>query len=177
MGTPEFIVELRKHIGHDLLWLNGATAVVVRHPERSAAAGGSVPEGVAPRYAAAEVLLVRRSDNGAWTPITGIVDPGEHPAATAAREAREEAGVEIRVVRLAQVGVTKEVTFANGDRTQFIDHTFECEWVGGEARVSDEENTEVRWVPVAALDAEGGIPAHMRRRIAAALSGESAARF
>ena len=28
------------------------------------------------------ILLGRRSDNGNWAPITGIVDPGEEPAAT-----------------------------------------------------------------------------------------------
>lgn len=238
MGTPDFIIELRKHIGHDLLWLAGATAVVVRYPgsagDSAAAAAGSspastsaaaaassslaftsaaadarstsaaaaalppeasfavaddaapsagagssaaVPAGIHPRYAHAAILLVRRSDNGAWTPITGIVDPGEHPATTAEREAREEAGVQIRVLRLAQVAVTKPVTFANGDRTQFIDHTFECEWLGGEARVADEENTDVRWVAVRDLDAVAGVAPHMRRRIEAALSGESAARM
>lgn len=227
MGTPDFIIELRKYIGHDLLWLTGATAVVVRYPDSaavavdsspasaadSAASAGSaadsspastsaaalppeasfaaaddaapsagagssaaIPAGIHPRYAHAEILLVRRSDNGAWTPITGIVDPGEHPATTAEREAREEAGVQIRVLRLAQVAVTKPVTFANGDRTQFIDHTFECEWLGGEARVTDEENTDVRWVAVRDLDAVAGVASHMRRRIEAALSGESAAR-
>ena len=25
MSTPEFVLELRKKIGHDLLWLNGVT--------------------------------------------------------------------------------------------------------------------------------------------------------
>ena len=39
------------------------------------------------------MLLVKRSDNGAWTPVTGIVDPGEEPAVAAAREALEETGV------------------------------------------------------------------------------------
>ena len=62
MSTPEYILSLREKIGHDLLWLPGATAVVL-HEGR--------------------ILLGRRSDNGNWAPITGIVDPGEEPAATA----------------------------------------------------------------------------------------------
>ncbi|MBP0661747.1 NUDIX domain-containing protein, partial [Mycobacterium tuberculosis] len=70
MGTPDFVLELRKHVGSAPLWLAGATAVI-RDPD------------------AARVLLVRRSDNGWWTPVTGIVDPGEHPADAAVREAHE----------------------------------------------------------------------------------------
>ena len=37
--------------------------------------------------------MVKRSDNGEWTPVTGIVDPGEEPAVGAVREALEETGV------------------------------------------------------------------------------------
>lgn len=179
MATPAFILQLRKHIGRDLLWLTGATAVIVR--PAATTTGRQVPEGIDARFAESEVLLVRRGDNGAWTPVTGIVDPGERPAQTAVREAAEEAGVEICVERLAQVGVTDVKVFANGDQTQFIDHTFQCRWIAGEAHVADEENTEVAWVPVTELGADTGIPAqippHMRERIAAALSGEERARF
>ena len=57
MPTPEYILTLREKIGHDYLWLSGATAVIRRDSDH-------------------RVLLVRRSDNGAWTPVTGIVDPG-----------------------------------------------------------------------------------------------------
>jgi 8-oxo-dGTP pyrophosphatase MutT (NUDIX family) len=158
MSTPEFIRRLRRHIGHEPLWLAGATAVI---RDRSAGA----------------VLLVRRADSGAWTPVTGIIDPGEKPAAAAAREAEEEAGVRIEVRRLAQVGVTELITYGNGDQAQYIDHTFECEWISGEAHPADGENTEVRWVPEAELSTFDGIPPHMQGRMRAALSGEERARF
>ena len=74
--VPDFVLALRDKIGHDPLWLPGVTAVVRR---------------------ADQVLLVRRADDGSWTPITGISDPGEEPAVTAAREALEETGWDIRV--------------------------------------------------------------------------------
>ena len=32
------------------------------------------------------LLVVRRADDGRWTPVTGIVDPGEEPAIAAVRE-------------------------------------------------------------------------------------------
>ena len=61
------------------------------------------------------MLLVRRSDNGAWTPVTGIVDPGEDPHVTAVREVEEEACVVAEVERLVWVSATEVVTHVNGD--------------------------------------------------------------
>lgn len=153
MPIPDFVVELRKKIGQAELWMPGVTAVIRR---------------------ADEVLLVRRSDNGAWAPVTGIVDPGEEPAACAVREAMEEAGVEIQVDRLASTSVMKDVVHANGDRAAYLDLTFACTWLSGEARPCDDECTDVQWFR----------PSHFppmkqafRARIDAALSDEIAARF
>lgn len=130
MPTPPFIVDLRASIGHAPLWLMGANALVVRGDE---------------------VLLVRRSDTGEWAPISGIVDPGEHPSETAVREALEEAGVVIEVERLLWTVVMEEITYPNGDRCRFLDHGFRARWVSGEPYVADEESTEVAWFPVDAL--------------------------
>lgn len=130
MPTPEFILQLREKIGTDLLWLPGATAVV---------------------FDGDAVLLVKRSDNGEWTPVTGIADPGEHPARTAVREALEETGVDCTVEALVWVHVTGEKVYPNGDRAQYLDHTFRCRYTGGEAHVADDESSEVGWFPVDAL--------------------------
>lgn len=69
MPTPEFILDLRAKVGTTMLWLSGATAVTVR-----------------PGADGDEVLLVRRSDDGNWSPVAGIVDPGEDPHLTADRK-------------------------------------------------------------------------------------------
>ena len=156
MPTPEFITSLRSKIGHEMLWLSGATAVIQRETDE-------------------KILLVRRSDNGKWTPVTGIVDPGENPALTCLREAEEEAGVKVEVVALAQLKADPPQTFNNGDQCQFLDHTFYCRWVSGEAKVNDEESTEVRWVDldeIAELCNE-----RMQDRIDAALHWRDGARF
>lgn len=134
MATPEFILRLRKRIGHDMLWLSGATAVVLRDGP-----GGQ------------EVLLIRRSDTGRWAPVSGIIDPGEQPHEAALREVREEAGVEARIERLAWLTVTDPVIYDNGDRTQYIDHVFRARWVSGAPRPDDEETTEARFFPVDGL--------------------------
>jgi 8-oxo-dGTP pyrophosphatase MutT (NUDIX family) len=155
MPIPDFIVELREIIGHRHLWLPGVTAVVRRGDE---------------------ILLVQRSDNGAWTPVTGIPEPGEEPAAAAAREVLEETGVTARVDRLASSWVHGPITHANGDLATYLDVTFACTWLAGSAHVADDESRDVAWVRRDEL-AERGVGGEMCRRIDAALSGEPAARF
>jgi 8-oxo-dGTP pyrophosphatase MutT (NUDIX family) len=125
--VPEFVRELRRHVGTRELWLPGVTAVVRR---------------------GADVLLVQRSDNAEWTPITGIVDPGEDPGVTARREVLEETGVQVTVDRLAWVQALPPTTHVNGDLARYLDHTFACSYVGGAERVADDESSAVRWCPV-----------------------------
>jgi 8-oxo-dGTP pyrophosphatase MutT (NUDIX family) len=157
MPIPPFIVELRELVGARELWLPAVTAVVCR-------GDGD----------AREVLLTLRADNGQWAPITGILDPGEEPAVGAAREAYEEAGVRISVDRLASVGASPQVTHANGDLGVYLDLTFACSWVGGRARVNDDENLDVRWWPATDLPP---MREFLRERIAHALADGPAARF
>jgi 8-oxo-dGTP pyrophosphatase MutT (NUDIX family) len=130
MPIPDFVLELRRHVGRQQLWLPGVTAVI-RHDD--------------------SVLLVRRTDNGEWAPVSGIVDPGEEPGVAARREALEETGVTISVDRLAAVKVSQPVVYPNGDRAVYLDHSFACSWVDGEPHVADDESTEVRWFRFDAL--------------------------
>lgn len=162
MPIPEFVSALRAKVGTAPLWLIGCTAVVVRGDDGRR-----------------EVLLVRRADNGAWTPVTGIVDPGEHPAVAASREVLEETAVTAEVARLAQVGVTRQVRYPNGDQTQYLDLTYLLTYRAGEPHSADDENTDARWVPVADLTAPGdrwGLSPAMLGRVRAALSDEVAPR-
>lgn len=128
MPTPDFILDLREHVGHTLLWMPGTTAVVVREHDGHD-----------------QVLCVQRSDNGTWTPICGIVEPGEDPHVAAVREAQEEAGVEIEIERLVWMSPTGLVTYPNGDQNDYLDHTFRARWVSGEPRVGDDESVAVGW--------------------------------
>lgn len=50
--------------------------------------------------------------------------------------------------RLASVSVVREIVYANGDRAAYLDLTFACTWLAGEAHVADDESTDVRWWPV-----------------------------
>jgi 8-oxo-dGTP pyrophosphatase MutT (NUDIX family) len=60
-------------VGHAPLWLAGVTAVTIRDHK---------------------VLLVKRSDNGASTAVTGILEPGGNPADCAVHEVLEETGID-----------------------------------------------------------------------------------
>ena len=159
MPTPEYVLALREHIGHEPLVLIGVTAVVLKE----------TAEGTA-------VLLGRRSDNGALTPITGIVDPGEEPAIAARREAMEEADVEIEVERLAWVHQLPRKTHVNGDQVDYLDLTFRCRWVAGDPYPADGELTEVGWHRIDHLDDVASDDLRERIRLAATGTGETAFR-
>lgn len=98
-----------------------------------------------------QVLLIKRSDNGEWAPVSGIVDPGEHPARAAVREVAEETGVQAQVERLAWVTVTDLITYDNGDQTRYVDHVFRCRWLGGEPYPADGEASEAAFFDLASL--------------------------
>lgn len=154
MPMPHFVRELRAMIGHHPLWMAGITAVVLDDDGR--------------------LLLGRRADTGRWALITGILDPGEQPADGAVRECWEETGVDIRVERLTSVTVSEPVVHANGDQAQYLELTFLCRAVGGEARVNDDESLEVAWF---AMDDLPELPPRQLARLQHALSGKAEAWF
>ncbi|MDT0381230.1 NUDIX domain-containing protein [Streptomyces sp. DSM 42041] len=125
MATPEFIRAIRATAGQQLLFLPGVSAVVFDDEER--------------------VLLARRADTGRWAIIGGIAEPGEQPADTIVREVREETAVECVPERIISVQGLEPIRYPNGDRCQFMDISFRCRAVGGEARVNDDESLEVGW--------------------------------
>ncbi|MER6032911.1 NUDIX domain-containing protein [Streptomyces sp. NPDC001835] len=131
MATPDFIRTVRASAGQQLLWLPGVTAIVFDDEGR--------------------VLLGRRSDTRKWSVIGGIPEPGEQPAACAVREVFEETAVDCVPERVVLVQALQPVTYPNGDVCQYMDITFRCRAVGGEARVNDDESLEVGWFTVDAL--------------------------
>jgi ADP-ribose pyrophosphatase YjhB (NUDIX family) len=153
MATPDFVLALREKIGNAPLWLSGVTAVVVNDDS---------------------VLLVRRSDTGEWTPVTGIVDPGEQPAVAAERETLEEANVVSIAEAITWVQVTDMIRYENGDESQYIDMVFRCRFISGEPFPADGENTDAAWFPITELPA---MSANMVERIRSATEFSGTTRF
>ncbi|MEV4560269.1 NUDIX domain-containing protein [Kitasatospora sp. NPDC049285] len=154
MGIPAFLAELRQVVGQRPLWLSGVLAVVVDDDGR--------------------VLLGRRADNGRWSVISGIIDPGEQPADAVVRECLEETGVTVRPEALTSVTVSRMLSYPNGDQAQYLELTFRCRPLAGEARVNDDESLEVGWF---AQDALPDLEDSIRERIRLALAGNDAAHF
>lgn len=125
MPVPEFILRLREKVGHDLLWLPSVLMIIQDGQGR--------------------VLLGRRTDTGRWALPSGILEPGEQPAEGAAREVLEETGVVVCVDRLVHVEAWEPDVCPNGDRVQFLALTYAGRAIGGQARVNDDESTEVGW--------------------------------
>ncbi|WCZ32892.1 NUDIX hydrolase [Corynebacterium massiliense] len=141
MPTPDYILDLREHVGNKQLFLPACTAIILR----------PVPAG-APIWEVPKVLLVKRADNGRWTPVAGICEPGEEVSETAVRETKEEVGLDATVEALLGVGKVGPVTYPNGDECLFMDTTMRLSVPhDAEPVISDEENTEAQWFSVAQL--------------------------
>ncbi len=152
MPTPQFVLDLRRKVGQDPLWLATAMGAVLDADGR--------------------VLLGRRADSGNWTLPGGIIDPAEQPADAAVREIFEETGVVAVPELLTSIGVSEPITYANGDRVQYLEYCFRCRAVGGRARVNDGELVESAWHSVDSLPELG---AGTTRLLTTALTADSAA--
>ncbi len=125
MAMSPYMRQLREQMGHHLLLLPGVSGLVFND--------------------AGEILLQRRSDNGRWGIIGGMLDPGEEPADALVREVFEETGVRVEPQRITGVYITPVVTYANGDRAQYVITAFRCRPVSGTPHVHDDESLEVRY--------------------------------
>lgn len=155
MPIPEFIRELREHVGHRPLWLSGVSAIVLDDTNR--------------------ILLTRRVDTGQWAVVSGVLEPGEEPARAVLREIVEETGVTAEVVRLTSIDVTPTITYPNGDQTQYLDLCFLAHHRSGDPHAADDENTDVAWFAPDALP--DNLSATSRLRIEKALAGSLEAWF
>ncbi len=89
------------------------------------------------RDRAGRLLLVRRGREpgaGRWSLPGGRVEPGETPAAAAAREVAEETGLAVEIGEL----------LATVPIGSYVVHDFAATVVGGALRAGDDA-TEVRW--------------------------------
>jgi ADP-ribose pyrophosphatase YjhB (NUDIX family) len=128
MPTPPFILDLREKVGTALLHV--PTVAVLTYDDEG------------------RILLVRNSGSKLWSTPGGIVEPHESPSDAAVREAWEETGLVVELLRVAGVfgGEHCGVTYANGDRLTWVATLFEARPVRGEVKADGEEVAEARYV-------------------------------
>jgi ADP-ribose pyrophosphatase YjhB (NUDIX family) len=89
------------------------------------------------------VLLVREASDGRWSLPGGWADVGETPAAVAVREAKEESGYDVRVIKLLAL-----LDKAAHDPSPTLWYTYKIFFRGellGGAPVTGHETAEVGW--------------------------------
>jgi ADP-ribose pyrophosphatase YjhB (NUDIX family) len=94
------------------------------------------------------ILLTKREDFAVWCLPGGGIDDGESPAEAAAREAREETGLEVEVTHL--VGTHTRPSWLDGDTCLLV---FAARAVGGALRPDPREVLEARFFEPDALPA------------------------
>lgn len=104
------------------------------------------------RETGVEVVLIAVGEPPRWQLPKGLVEPDEAPEAAAARETREETGIEVDVVSPIETIEYWYVGANAGAPVRFhkFVHFFLMEARGGDTSDHDREVREARWVRVSA---------------------------
>lgn len=119
----DYIHDLRKVIGPRKIILNCAGALIIRDEK---------------------ILFQRRTDNGKWGLIGGLVEMNETYEQAALREIREETGLEVRLDSFLGIFHNHDMVWSNGDAAHVISAMFTAGIVSGEPRI-DSESLELRF--------------------------------
>ena len=136
----DYIHGLRQLTGPRKLILNCAGALIVRDEK---------------------ILFQRRTDNGKWGLIGGLLEMNETYEEAAIREIREETGLEVRLESFLGIFHNHNMVWSNGDAAHVISAMYTAGIISGEPRI-DEESYELRFFgkdEIPALFAEDHIAA------------------
>ena len=130
-----YIMELRKHIGHDALIGVGATTLVFNDKN--------------------ELLLNLRTDTNTWGIPGGSMELYETIEETAIRELKEETGITADKLELVAVLSGKDFyyEYPNGDKMCTVIVLFKVMNYNGRLKISDNESKELRFFPLTNLPA------------------------
>jgi ADP-ribose pyrophosphatase YjhB (NUDIX family) len=126
----DYLLELRKHVGHAPLLMVGAATLIVDEQNR--------------------LLLMKRSDSSCWGPPGGAVELGEVVETAARREVREETGLELGEMSLFGVFSGPELfyVYPNGDEVYNVTIVYLTRERRGEVRLNG-EHTGWHWFAAA----------------------------
>ncbi len=158
MPMSDYVRSLRERVGTMQLEMPTASVIVFDEARR--------------------ILLVRHVEGNQWTTPGGLIEPEETPADAAVREAWEETGLAVDLVRIIGVfgGKACTSTYSNGDRIAWVSTLFEGKVVGGAPRHDGEETLEVRFLQLDELRRLPRKP-HVDMFVDAALAARESAVF
>jgi len=98
----------------------------------------------------AEVALISVGEPPRWQLPKGLVDAGETPETTAAREVREEAGIDATIVEKLKVVEYWYQATVGGKRVRYhkFVHFFLMRYGSGDVSDHDHEVNEARWAEI-----------------------------
>lgn len=130
-----YIMNLRKHIGHDPLIGVGATTLIFNEQN--------------------ELLLNLRADTNTWGIPGGSMELYETIEETAIRELKEEAGIHADQLELVTVLSGRDYYFEypNGDKMCTVIVLFKVLHYNGSIKVSDKESKALKFFPLTDLPA------------------------
>ena len=119
-----------------------------------------------------KVLLIFHRKLQKWLPPGGHIDPGETPPEAARREAFEESGLEVELIRQENIWINQpnaqsferpflcllEEIPAHKDQAahQHMDMIYVARPIGGSLTQNDRETNGIRWFTLAEIDALDG---------------------
>ena len=119
----DYIHELRKVIGPRKIILNCAGALIVKD---------------------GKILFQRRTDNGKWGLIGGLLEMNETYEEAALREIREETGLEVSLNAFLGIFHNHNMVWHNGDTAHVISAFYIATIISGIPRI-DEESYELQF--------------------------------
>ena len=119
----DYIKDIRALVGHKKIILVAAGAIITKGDQ---------------------ILLQRRSDNGNWSLVGGLMELDETFAETCIREAREETGLNVHLDYLVGVYHNHHAEWPNGDKAHVVCAVYKAIILSGEPR-TDEESLELRF--------------------------------
>ena len=119
----DYIHDLRQAIGPRKIILNCAGVLIIKDEK---------------------ILFQRRTDNGKWGLIGGLLEMNETYQEAAIREAREETGLEVKLESFLGIFHNHNMVWSNGDAAHVVTAFFTASIISGEPRV-DEESFELRF--------------------------------
>jgi 8-oxo-dGTP pyrophosphatase MutT (NUDIX family) len=84
-----------------------------------------------------KILLLKRSDDAKWCMPCGLVDAGETPEQAAIREAKEETGLDVKILEL--VGIYTRLPSIEWGLFTIVSTVYLCEVTGGTLQNSHED--------------------------------------